>query len=86
MDAMASEQRSKDNRRIKVATRSLADASITATAAFGGLAATASNHHSTSVDEPSVSQDDGEESESFDFGGVPPQQSQAPPVAQAGGS
>jgi len=80
---MASEQRQRDQARIRTFTRRLAYGAVAATAVFGGLAAVESQHATTPTSNETQQSDDSSSSESFD--GTPTQSFQ-PPVAQSGGS
>lgn len=77
---MASEQRIRDDERIRRTTRTLVFGSLAATAAFGGLAAAATHHESAATMQ--TQQQDEQQSQSFSA----PQESFAPPVAQSNGS
>jgi hypothetical protein len=82
---MASEQRIRDEDRIRRATRALVVGSLGATAAFAGLAA-AATHHESAASTGQAEQTDQSSSSSDSGGFSAPQQSFAPPVAQSGGS
>jgi hypothetical protein len=70
---VASEQRARDQARIRLTSRWLLYGSVAATAIFGGLAARATHAHASS----------GSGSSGV---AVPPSSSSQPPVTQSGGS
>ena len=80
---MASEQRQRDQARIRSFTR-LAYGAVAATAVFGGLAAAESHRSSSTTSDQTQVQSDDDSSSSEDFSA--PTQSFQPPVAQSGGS
>ena len=82
---MASEQRIRDEARIRRATRALVVGSLGATAAFAGLAAAATHGESAARNVP-TEQTDRSSSSTSSQGFSAPQQSFSPPVAQSGGS
>jgi hypothetical protein len=77
---MASDQRTRDDERIRRTTRTLVFGSLAATAAFGGLAAAATHHGSAATVQTETQTQ--QQSQSFSA----PEQSFAPPVAQSNGS
>ena len=81
---MASEQRQRDQARIRSFTRRLAYGAVAATAVFGGLAAAESPRSSSTTSDQTQVQSDDDSSSSEDFSA--PTQSFQPPVAQSGGS
>ena len=87
---MASEQRDRDQARIRLTSRWLLYGSVAATAIFGGLAARATHAHASSGSGSSgVERSDDSSDDSFDDGfgsAVAPSSSSQPPVTQSGGS
>jgi hypothetical protein len=82
---MASEQRQRDDSRIRRATTGLLIGSLAATGVFGGLAAASAGDTTQAVQTQAV-QTQTVQTQSSDETGPAPQQSYAPPVAQSGGS
>jgi hypothetical protein len=83
---VASEQRTHDQDRIRLATRWLLYGSLAATAVFGGLAARATHAHASNGSDSSGAVSSGESSDDGFGGAVPPSSSSQPPVTQSGGS